>query len=175
MTASSGFLSGKLRATASYMRLPNQRTLQELYSVRLDGKLADGDCGSGVVDQLAGHLYGHIVAGSVGTGFAYIVPAMQVFEDILDRLGGDVTSSLTFEQRFFALPSDLQVQIIASLSIPDILNLRIASRNWHNLISLNETPISRAFLEHNPVPHFAICLYPLPDPSEITLHYICGL
>ena len=64
----------------------------------------------------------------------------------------NVTSSLTFEQRFFALPSDLQVQIVASLPIPDILNLRMVSRNWHNLILLNETPISRAFLEHNPVP-----------------------
>ena len=40
MTASSGLLSGKLCATASYMRLTNQRTLQELYSVHLDGKLS---------------------------------------------------------------------------------------------------------------------------------------
>ena len=320
VTASSGLLSGKLYATASYMRLPNQRTLQELYSVRLNGKLAHGDCGSGVVDQVMGDLYGHIVAGSIGTGIAYIVPAMHVFEDIMNRLGGDVTllpvemkhskrfpadctgleplrlvefgskqyfrqlkqpsqskedqnnankslpitpitatslilpvdgkmpgtqyertispvmglsqqqdgprrprlrhpingfqsklltrqsnapasnvwskgkgkeerfvtsirnqrgatgmtNVLIFEQRFFALPSDLQVQIIAYLRIPDILNLRIVSRNWYNLISLNEMPISRAFLEHNPFPRFATYLYPLPDPSEITLHYICG-
>ena len=90
MTASSGLLKGKLCSTASYMRLSSHRTLQELYSVRLDGKLADGDCGSSVVDQVSGDLYGHIVAGSIGTGFAYIVPAMQVFEDIFKRLG-DVT------------------------------------------------------------------------------------
>jgi hypothetical protein len=324
MTASSGLLSGKLCATASYMLLPNQRTLQELYSVRLDGKLAHGDCGSGVVDQLSGDFYGHIVMGNVGTGLAYIVPAMQVFQDILDRLGGDVSlmppglptrskdrtgveplrvvefaskqyfqqfnqptqsiedgnnekhsspimpfppasiflspgiqmlglqneqtistvlgqsqhrngsrrprllgpnnrfrsrlstlqskastsnvegkgkgkekdgmsvwsrfvsfrekfikadviSSPAFENRFFALPSDIQVQIIASLHVPDILNLRMVSRSWHSLISVNEKPISRAFLEYNPLPHFAISLYPIPDPSEITLGYICGL
>jgi hypothetical protein len=319
MTASSGLLSGKLSATASYMRLPNQKTFQELYSVHLEGKLSDGDCGSGVVDQAVGDLYGHIVAGSIGTGIAYIVPAVEVFEDIRNRLGDvtlvhvkpkhpkhfstdrtrleplrlvefaskqyfselkqptqsrkdgnnanksnpigpmtaasfilpngnlmpdtqykrtvsplmgppqqqnsprrprhldsisgfrsklstrqsnaptsniggrgkskegrfvtamrnqqkatNVTSSLTFEQQIFALPSDLQVQIVASLPIPDILNLRIVSRTWQNLISLNETPISRAFLEYNPLPRFATCLYPLPDPSEITLHYICG-
>jgi hypothetical protein len=327
MTASLGLLSGRLHATASYMRQRNQRTLQELYSVHLDGKLEDGDCGSGVVNHDLGDLCGHIVAGKIGTGFAYIVPAKQVFEDIFNRLGGDVTlvpvkpncskrfptdragleprrlvelaskqyfselkqptqsndeesnisnstrinpipaaspilpigrqmpgsqckrtmgrvqgplepqnsprrprlldpvnsirsrvsarqsnasafnadgkgkgrkedhsgqqkssitsmrnrqiatdalSSLTFEQRFFALPSDLQVQIISSLRIPDILNLRVTSRSWHNLISLNETPISRAFLEQSPFPRFVINLYPLPDPSEITLHYICG-
>lgn len=321
MTASLGFMSGKLSATASFMRLHNQRTLQELYSVRLDGKLVDGDCGSGVIDRSTGDLYGHIVAGSLGTGFAYIVPAMHVFEDISDRLGGDVTliplekptrtgleplrlvefaseryfselkqptqsnkdennykksasirpipaasfissssrqlshrqceralnsvlwlpqqqnspkgrkilepinnfgskssalrsraenfnvegkgkgkaeggagfrtrfvphvrnrrestpvsSSVAFEERFFTLPSDLRVQIIASLHVSDILNLRMASRNWHNLISLNEAPISRTFLQYNPVPPFATCLYPIPNPSEINLHYICGL
>jgi hypothetical protein len=313
MTASSKFLSGKLCPTASYMWLSNQRTLQELYPVHLDGTLSDGDCGAGVVDQATGHLYGHIVAGTAGTGFAYIVLAIQVFEDIVDRCEGDVTlepaspahlstkrrpieplrvvefaskkyfselkestgsngdettlnkpapiapiprslmskidlmtaegqfqqhksprrlkfrdptkgfrskipilqpkalaakpegkgkgkevgesavwkgiapemrdlqeetgmtSFHTFEQRFFALPTDLQVQIIASLCVPDILRLRIASRNWHNLISLNEAPIARAFLEYNPGPRFALSLYPPPSPTEINLHYIYGL
>jgi hypothetical protein len=329
MTASSGFLKGRLYATASYIRLPNQRILQEVYTVRLDGKLADGDCGSGVIDQANGHLYGHIVAGCVGTGLAYIVPAMQVFEDIVARLGGDValippiqptpsgrfskdrtrlepirtvefaskqyfsefsetiglsedgkynssvdiastsrapsiryadhetpgtqsdgnvngfvdlpkkqerlawskrppasinnfrskvwarqpkapaadreikgtdkqtihpsrrkigvaemypqreepdaTSGRTFEQRFYALPGDLQVYIIANLCVPDILHLRLVAKSWHKLISLNEAPISRGYLQHNPVPRFAISLYPLPLPSEIDLRYICGL
>jgi len=90
LTASSGFLRSKLYATASYIRLRNQRILQEMYKVRLNGELADVDCGSGVIDQQDGHLYGHIVAGSAGTGLAYIVPAMQVFEDIVENMGGDV-------------------------------------------------------------------------------------
>lgn len=84
MTASSGFLKGKLYSTASYIRLPYQRVLQEVYTVHLNGKLADGDCGSGVVDQQDGQLYGHIVAGSAGTGLAYIVPAIKIFEDIVE-------------------------------------------------------------------------------------------
>jgi hypothetical protein len=329
MTASSGILRGKLYATASYIRLPNERFLQEVYTVRLDGQLADGDCGSGIIDRLDGHFYGHIVAGCVGTGLAYIVPGMKVFEDILARLGGDValmppvqpspsgrfskdrtglepirivefaskhyfgesseavglseegkhnsssgivstrgshfvrsvksripgmqpdrnvcglpdlpkqrerlagskrlpasmdtfrskiwtrppktpasdgkiegasrptihpserktlvaemrrrpeepaaTSGLTFEQRFYALPGDLQVYIFANLSVPDILHLRLVAKSWNRLISLNEAPISRAYLQHNPVPRFAISLYPLPLPSEIDLRYIRGL
>lgn len=288
MTASSGFLRGKLYAPASYIRLPNQRVLQEVYTVRLNGKLADGDCGSGVIDQQDGHLYGHIVAGCAGTGLAYIVSAMQVFEDIVERLGGDVAlippiqpspsglfskdrskleplyirefsskqyfgqflqtkgsseagkynnssstlstaggmktfpskiwsrrpkhpaldvtakrsdneaahpngqkpftteirnrkeeshakSRLSFEQLFYSLPGDLQVQIIANLSVPDISHLRLVAKRWHKMISLNEGPISRAFLHHNPVPRFAISIYPLPRPSKIDLTYICGL
>jgi hypothetical protein len=313
MTASSKFLSGKLCPTALYMWLSNQGTLQELYSVHLGGTLADGDCGAGVVDQATGHLYGHIVAGTAGSGVAYIVPAMQVFEDIVGRLGGSVrlepetpadlsakrtprdplrivelgskryfseleeaaefneaempatnaepiastpipltpetaieivegqrqqhnipsrlkardsskglrskfsflrsnaatskaelkgkgkelddtalwtrnvsetraryendggTSNHTFEERFFALPSTLQVQIIASLSVPDILCLRFASRHWHNLVSLNEVPIARSFLENNPVPTFVLSLYPRPNLRDINLHYIWGL
>jgi len=310
VTASSGFLSGKLCATASYMRLPNQRALQELYPIFLDGKLSHGDCGSGVIDKKLGYLYGHIVAGNVGTGHAYIVPAMQVFEDIFNRLGRDITlvqpkknagstrfsadpsdleplhvvefaskeyffdmkktihsdgdntrlnisrplhdlssvalaggqtdkkrtasvggnmssthstsrrsrlirsiegfrfkssvsdaenpksldgtsnygisfgeqaevidttSTFNFEKCFFALPSDLQTQIFAFLDVPDIVNLRMASRHWHNLITLNETPITRLFLEFNSIPRFAMTLYPLPDPREINLHYICGV
>jgi hypothetical protein len=302
-TASSRFLSGKLFATASYMRLPNQITFQELYSVRLNGTLADGDCGSGILDQL-GNFYGHIVAGTIGTGLAYIVPAVDVFQDIYDRMGADVTlrpppiehtdskhsskdrseleplriiefsskkhfirlskfdnsdedtpesqddtaidkkdnlrkqdttkvprrsklagpmstwrskvlnfqsknskpaqkskengfpkiqhlappksptrhailpattANLTFEENFSRLPSDLRAQIIASLSVPNILNLRTVSKRWLHLVSGDEVAISRDFLKYNPVPRFAAKLYPAPRPPEIDLHYISGM
>jgi hypothetical protein len=329
MTASSGFMTGSLCATAAYVRLPNQRTFQELYPIFLEGNLADGDCGSGVVDQSTGHMYGHIVAGTAGTGEAYIVPIEHVFRDIQEKLKGRVTmvppgeilehaqeehlkledlklsalfkaeyskrgdplrvvefaseeyfrklkqdtpsnleadkagpslptpkstvarlipnghpttsksgerstlgvhsfaqkqknitrsklahplagslphftrldsrlptanrdykgkgkekedvgkrnkpKILPFEEHFFALPSDLQVHVVAYLCVPDILNLRLASKNWHEFVSANETPISRAFLERNPVPRFAIELYPLPASPDLNLHYIRGL
>jgi hypothetical protein len=326
MTASSGFMTGELCATASYVRFPNQRTVQELYPVILEGKLADGDCGSGVIDQATGHLYGHIVMGTAGTGQAYIVSAKDVFQDIKEKLGEEVmlippgqileplpeydfkldqlkpwkhkfeykkrgdpsrvvefaskkyfrnlgqpvqsninedksqslrtppkstsptvlpgnyqvagpsrrrstdrsqpitqalsTQSndsshpdtgplsqgsackprfttaksetkarskdlcdlskqklkvLPFEERFFALPSDLQVNVVAYLCVPDILKLRQVSKNWLQFITVNETPISRAFLEHNRVPRFAVDLYPLPTPSDLDLYYISEL
>jgi hypothetical protein len=328
MTASSGFMTGELCATASYVRFPKQRTVQELYPVILEGKLADGDCGSGVIDPATGHLYGHIVMGTVGTGQAYIVSAKDVFQDIKEKLGevtlippgqileplpeynfkldqlkpwnwwnyrfeykkrGDpsrvvefaskkyfrnlgqavqsnikedkshslrtapkstsptvlpgnyrvagpsrrrstdrsqpITRALStqsngsshpdtgslsqvsackprsttaesevkarskdvrdlskqklkmlpFEEHFFALPSDLQVNVVAFLCVPDILKLRQVSKNWLQFITVNETPISRAFLEHNPIPRFAVDLYPLRAPSELDLYYISAL
>lgn len=87
----------------------------------------------------------------------------------------DTTINLSFEQRFFALPGDLQVYIVANLSIPDILHLQSVSKRWHKMLSLNQGPIARDFLHHNPVPRFAISLYPLPRPSELDLRYICEL
>lgn len=332
MTAS-GFKTGKLCATPSYVRFPNQRNFQELYPILLEGKLADGDCGAGVVDQANGHMYGHIVAGTAGTGHAYIVPVGDIFQDIEEKLGGkatlippgqilgplpeehlevakklkgrgkkanyseevhrgllqsgfdvlvlefaskeyfkqlkqpsdqierdaevilksdsrrlpvlpgtpefastsrdqttnrvqplsqkqtsnngwDITRPLPmslppvsalksriqkingdakgkgkatgvlskaksmispFEEHFFGLPSDLRVHIIAYLCVPDILNLRKISKDWLEFITVNETPISRTFLENNPVPRFAIYLYPLPAPLELDFRYISEL
>ncbi|PMD30889.1 hypothetical protein L207DRAFT_389977, partial [Hyaloscypha variabilis F] len=73
---------------------------------------------------------------------------------------------------FFGLPSDLQVNVVAYLYVPDILNLRQVSKTWLEFITSNETPISRLFLKHNPVPCFTVNLYPLPGPSELDLNYI---
>jgi len=49
------------------------------------GRIADGDCGAAVVDQKTGAIYGHIVLGSVGKSFAYVVPAVKVFAHIQSR------------------------------------------------------------------------------------------
>lgn len=72
------------------------------------------------------------------------------------------------------LPNELQLQIISSLPLPTILNLRLVSKAFHNLVSQNESPIARYHLSHS-VPAYALRLYPSPPPSEVTLHYLCGL
>ena len=86
-TASGGLLSGRLLATASYMRLSNNKTYQEVYPISVEGFLIDGDCGAPVFDRSNGDFYGHIVAGDPGTGSAYLVPAIQIFFDIAMQLG----------------------------------------------------------------------------------------
>lgn len=85
-TASKGILTGKLSATASYMRLPNSKTFQELFLVQLSDVLSEGDCGAGIIDQTTGEFYGQVVAGTPGSGLAYVVPATQVIADITERL-----------------------------------------------------------------------------------------
>ncbi len=46
-----------------------------------------GDCGSWVVNAQNGDIFGHIVAGDVTSGLAYIIPAYKVFDDIELRFG----------------------------------------------------------------------------------------
>ncbi|KAF9632948.1 Transglutaminase-like protein [Lasiodiplodia theobromae] len=68
------------------MTLPGGKKTQELWSVKLDGIVSEGDCGSIVVNEETGNLEGHIVAGSPGSGNAYIIPAHGVLQDIRRRL-----------------------------------------------------------------------------------------
>jgi hypothetical protein len=39
---------------------------------------------------------------------------------------------------------------------------------------MNESPIARYHIIHS-IPAYALRLYPSPDPSEVNLHYLCGL
>lgn len=82
--------------------------------------------------------------------------------------------SVSLDQLLLALPSELQIQIVSSLPLTDILNLRLTSKSWHALITLNEVPIVRYHLDHN-IPAYATRLYPLRDTSDINFHYLCGL
>jgi hypothetical protein len=85
-----------------------------------------------------------------------------------------VLRSLPFDQLFLYLPTELQVQILASLPLSDLLNLRLASRTLHSLISLNEAPIVRYHLQQN-VPAYAKRLYPPPENVPLNFHYLCGI
>ncbi|KAJ3521237.1 hypothetical protein NM208_g13388 [Fusarium decemcellulare] len=82
--------------------------------------------------------------------------------------------SASFDQLFLALPNELQIQIISALPLTDVLNLRLASKSWHTLITLNEPTIARYHLEHH-IPAYATRLYPITDPNEINFHHLCGL
>ncbi|UPK97826.1 hypothetical protein LCI18_008761 [Fusarium solani-melongenae] len=82
--------------------------------------------------------------------------------------------SAGFDQLFLALPNELQIQIISSLPLTDVLNLRLASKSWHTLITLNETTIARYHLEHH-IPAYASRLYPVTDVNEINFHHLCGI
>ena len=80
-TSSGGALTGTFSGIPFLTRLPNSTSFQEVHRVRLDGGLANGDCGSAVRDADTGELYGHIVAGCETTGTAYIMAAHQVEAD----------------------------------------------------------------------------------------------
>ncbi|KAF5662601.1 cyclin-like f-box [Fusarium heterosporum] len=82
--------------------------------------------------------------------------------------------SAGFDELFLGLPNELQMQIISSLPLTDILNLRLASKSWHALVTLNENTIARYHLEHH-IPAYASRLYPVTDPRQINFQHLCGL
>lgn len=82
--------------------------------------------------------------------------------------------SVPVDQIFQWLPIELQIQIISSLPLSDILALRLVSRYFHGLISLNEGPIVRHHLHHH-VPAYAKRLYPPPQDAPLNFHYFCGI
>ncbi|EXJ63273.1 uncharacterized protein A1O5_11594 [Cladophialophora psammophila CBS 110553] len=98
-TASGGLLTGTLDGTLSHIRLPNSSTFHEVYEIQFDAPLAQGDCGSWVLDAGTGDLYGHIIAGCEREGIAYIMPARDVFDNVQARLnqGLLVDSDLVLE------------------------------------------------------------------------------
>ncbi|CAK7269209.1 hypothetical protein SEPCBS119000_003453 [Sporothrix epigloea] len=78
-----------------------------------------------------------------------------------------------FGAQFYNLPTELQVQIIASMPLADILQLRLSSRNMHAMVMANESPIVRHHLQHN-IPAYAKRLFP-PDFSRLNFSYLCGI
>lgn len=87
LSTKSAPLAGRLMANSSFITSTAGHAAQELWTVQLYGILEAGDCGMWVVDAQSRELYGHIVAGSPGTGMAYLIPAYQVFDDARRHLG----------------------------------------------------------------------------------------
>ncbi|KAI1617984.1 bacterial alpha-L-rhamnosidase-domain-containing protein [Exophiala viscosa] len=88
-TSSQGWATGRFDALPSYIRLPKSTDFEKVYTIYINAPLARGDCGTWVVDASTGVLYGHIIAGSPGTGVAYAVSAYNVLEDAKERLGAE--------------------------------------------------------------------------------------
>jgi hypothetical protein len=82
LSTSHGISKAALSATPRYMRLARTSTTRKAFALHLDRDVQRGECGSWVVDEVSGHLYGHIFGGGIGTRTAYIIPADDIFEDI---------------------------------------------------------------------------------------------
>lgn len=85
-----------------------------------------------------------------------------------------IRRSIPFDQLFLSLPNELQMQIVTSLPLPDVLNLRRMSKSWHALITLNEKTIVRYHLDHS-IPPYALRLYPVDETKDMNFHYLCSL
>ncbi|KAJ5657643.1 uncharacterized protein N7484_001292 [Penicillium longicatenatum] len=84
-TCSGNILTGVLSPYLSLIRLPNATRYTNILSVRFEGCLQQGDSGSMVRDARTGMIYGHIIAGDPGSKVAFIVPAVDVFNDAMEK------------------------------------------------------------------------------------------
>ncbi|KAE9364842.1 hypothetical protein N431DRAFT_564050 [Stipitochalara longipes BDJ] len=89
ITGSGRILEGTISGTPTY-NTAGANKVHELWTIKLDGRLEEGDCGSWVVGVGSGVFYGHIVAGSPESGAAYVVPAHQIFRDAKNRFDIDL-------------------------------------------------------------------------------------
>lgn len=82
VTGSTGLISGTLNCGISYISLLSSSKFQETLTVTLDGPLQPGDSGSLILCANTGKIYGYIVAGSIDSQIAYIIPAINVLKDL---------------------------------------------------------------------------------------------
>jgi hypothetical protein len=109
-TSSSGILTGTFTGIPLCTRLPNSSSFQDVYRIRLNGPLANGDCGSPVKNAGTGELYGHIIAGCRSTGTAYIMAAHQIEADFPDLELGPGVESLSARSSKSNAIQPLQIQ-----------------------------------------------------------------
>lgn len=64
------------------IKLARDNRYRHVWSVELEESLSSGDSGSWVVDAETGDVYGMIVAGSTGLREEYVIPAMEIGQDI---------------------------------------------------------------------------------------------
>lgn len=99
-----------------------------------------------------------------------------IAEHLEDALAEEPAAPHIFalQNLLLALPNELQAQVIAPLPIHTILTLRLVSKSFHTLITLNEASIARYHATHS-IPAYALQIYPLPDPTHVNLHYLCSI
>ncbi|KAI1085334.1 hypothetical protein F5B20DRAFT_140521 [Whalleya microplaca] len=82
VTSSSGPIKGILLPGATSYRARNKSDVQKLFQVQLEIAAIEGDCGSSILDERTGDLYGHLILGGAGSLIAYFISAVEVFQDM---------------------------------------------------------------------------------------------
>ncbi|KAN0099958.1 hypothetical protein V8E51_013733 [Hyaloscypha variabilis] len=137
ITSSGRNLEGIISGTPTYNTAESNK-VHEFWTIKLNGRLEDGDCGSWVVSAGGGVFYGHIVAGSPESGAAYVVPAYEIFRDAKRRFGVDLRFPT---KKPLELQTGTQAQVTnrvtsassnASASLDHISPLPSALRLWEH-------------------------------------------
>ena len=80
-------VTGTISIRPTMMRLPFSGRFRPLYAMDLAVPMQKGESGSIVSDPFSGKIYGIVVAGSMEGKVVYIIPAVNVLDDIKARKG----------------------------------------------------------------------------------------
>jgi len=89
-TQTTGPVKGRLMRAPRYIKMAGWSTFQEMWVVRMSRDAIPGDCGAWVIEDTDDRnckFFGHVVAGQPGSFEAYILPAIQTFDDIERQYG----------------------------------------------------------------------------------------
>ena len=78
----SGAVPGIGTGSDRSIKFARDNRYRRVWSVVLEESVSSGDSGSWVVDAMTGDVYGMIVAGSTGLREEYLIPAMEIGQDI---------------------------------------------------------------------------------------------
>ncbi|KAF5536403.1 hypothetical protein FMEXI_10349 [Fusarium mexicanum] len=84
-TASLGYMGGVIFPASSLLRPPGARDFQALYCIKSGNAMPKGTSGSAVFDMRTGLLAGYIVLGCPEKSIWYMVPILDVLNDLEDR------------------------------------------------------------------------------------------
>lgn len=77
-----GVIRGYGTGSDCSIKLGSDSEYRHVWSIHLEESLSSGDSGSWVVDATSGDVYGMVVAGSTGLREEYIIPAVDIGQDI---------------------------------------------------------------------------------------------
>lgn len=82
VVTSHGMISGKIYYDSSLIKFPGSQNFQNTLLAVLYGQVTKGDSGSAVIGARTGDFYGHAVIGTNPGSIVYVVPAVDIFNDI---------------------------------------------------------------------------------------------
>ncbi|MCJ1453720.1 peptide-N4-(N-acetyl-beta- glucosaminyl)asparagine amidase [Mycoblastus sanguinarius] len=84
-----GAISGLGTGSDCSIKLGSDDRYRHVWSIQLEESLFSGDSGSWVVDATTGDVYGIIMAGSTGSREEFIIPAVEIGQDICRFMRAD--------------------------------------------------------------------------------------
>ena len=126
-----GVVSGYGTGSDSLIKLSNDNDYRRVWSIYVEESLSSGDSGSWVIDAVSGDVYGMIVAGSTGLREEYIVPAVDVGQDIQRVLRADMVRLPNWQDVMGSHPDSAARRSQAQASDMDALG-------WESDDSVNE-------------------------------------